>query len=215
VTVTGAGRRYVSRSIALPLTLRKEDRGDIVFVLIDPEANREWCLNLCLLREGLIESLTIIGDSAAYRLGISLEPALSSRQGKVQCRPGGADVSISITELDYWLHFFLKYHRHGVGDINHIDVETPRASPTPAGVLTWCCRYPMPFRPFRKMKHDGGLVSPVCYRYGCNLGDVESMNGTFLGFGVVGGTPVSCDVEYPRTHAIEDFSTRQSDNCIF
>jgi hypothetical protein len=129
VTVTGAGRRYVSRSIALPLTLRKEDPDDIVFVLIDPEVNREWCLNLCLLREGLIESLTIIGDSAAYRLGISLEPALSSRQGKVQCRPGGADVLISITELDYWLHFFLKYHRDGVGDINHIDVEIPPREP--------------------------------------------------------------------------------------
>lgn len=86
-------------------------------------------MNLCLLREGLIESLTIIDGSEAYSLRISLDPSLNAQRATVEFRRDGADVLISTTELDYWRHFSLKYHRDGVGEVNHIDVEVPSRDP--------------------------------------------------------------------------------------
>jgi hypothetical protein len=147
----------MSRSIELPLTVRKEDPDVSVFVLIDPEANREWCLGLCLLKEGLIESLTILGERGEYGLKISLDSSLTSRRGKVRFRRDEVDVSISTTELDYWVRFFLKYYRDGVGDVNHIDVEIPSRDPDSTRRLGLVLQIPDAVAPISEEEARGRL----------------------------------------------------------
>src|SRR5215203_222992 len=48
----------MNKLIRLPLSWRREDTTNFLFIRIGSETNKEWCLNLCLLREGLIDSLT-------------------------------------------------------------------------------------------------------------------------------------------------------------
>ena len=122
----------MNRLIRLPLSWRREDTPDSLFIRIGSETNKEWCLNLCLLREGLIDSLTIIDEEGSYKLRVLLDPSLARRSAVERSQSRGADAFLSRTELDYWATFFLKYYRDGVGEVNHLDVEAYPRNPNTA-----------------------------------------------------------------------------------
>jgi hypothetical protein len=46
-----------------------------------------------------------------------------ARRATCDFRRDGAHMMISTVELEAWIHFFLKYHRDGVGEVDHIDVD--------------------------------------------------------------------------------------------
>jgi hypothetical protein len=125
----------MNRLIRLLLTWRGENAADSLFIYISSETNKEWCLDLCLLRESLIDSLTIIDEDGSYRLRVSLDPSLAHRSTVSRSDSRGADVFLSRTELDYWANFFLKYYRDGIGEVDHLDLEAyPRTPDTTRGL---------------------------------------------------------------------------------
>jgi hypothetical protein len=100
--------------------------GQIVLrVLVGPGAVRDWCLGLCLLSNGLIEKWSVIGKNEAP--GIDLRIAgKKGTQGLIRVRfESGAPTECEITrgDLEYLMHFFLKYYRDGIADVDHIDFD--------------------------------------------------------------------------------------------
>lgn len=81
----------------------------------------EWCLNLCLLKEDLVDTLVfLIGKQ---KLKIEVENIQDSRRANVFLAPSQVHVKVDPVELEGWVDFFLKYYRDGVAQVDHIDVE--------------------------------------------------------------------------------------------
>lgn len=81
----------------------------------------DWCLNLCLLKENLIQELIVIGNKKlTFKIGqfSEFEPA-----AKVSVKHQTIDIIVQQRELEYWTVFFLKYFRDDVAEVDHLDVE--------------------------------------------------------------------------------------------
>ena len=90
-----------------------------------PEDIPDWCLSLCLLEKGLIDSLIVVdndGANGVFQLRVTLSPKLIGR-GYVEWLVEGAHLLTDGVQLEVLLHFFLRYYRDGVADVSQIDVE--------------------------------------------------------------------------------------------
>jgi hypothetical protein len=88
------------------------------------EAVQDWCLGLCLLTEGLIETLSIRGERP--KMGVEIRLTANQEIGGAALISFKSDISqIELTRanLSYVQHFFLKYYCNGVPDVDHIDLE--------------------------------------------------------------------------------------------
>ncbi len=84
----------------------------------------EWCLNLCLLFQGLIQSFVVVDDKNSFKLEISKNPnILPSQRGIVKWNIDKIELQLTSTELEVWLHYFLKYHRDDMAEVDHLDLN--------------------------------------------------------------------------------------------
>jgi hypothetical protein len=111
-------------TLAVRIELVKYTGQTVLDIHVCKAALPDWCLGLCLLKEGLVDSLVV-----AENLGekeIEIEVVRNSRERikpEVDARPKGFHVLANIADVDYWLHFFLKYYRDGVAEAKHLDLE--------------------------------------------------------------------------------------------
>lgn len=118
------------------ITRRRFEREDSVVVTFDDRVITEWCLNLFLLREGLLERISLAGqDEVAVEV---LNGRQVAKQERAQARwtRNCLELHVSPTELQYWIRFFGKYYLEGVADVDHIDVETQPAKGSRSTSLT-------------------------------------------------------------------------------
>jgi hypothetical protein len=131
----------MNKALRLNIEARTDDFPSqrVVRLVIHDESVGEWTLGLCLLREQLVESLTIMSPLAALKLELQRLEQTNGRLRAVAGQTGDVlRMQVSDTELDYWLRFFLTYLRDGYGAVDHLDVETSeldKSAPPPTVVL--------------------------------------------------------------------------------
>ena len=82
---------------------------------------RDWCLCLQLLQEHLVEAFTFRRNSSSQDVEFMCGTVSGCRLTREH---GRAAVSLSTRDLDFIRHFFLRYYRDGVAEVDHIDIET-------------------------------------------------------------------------------------------
>lgn len=113
----------MNRVLKLPLGLTVERMSYQLVITIDLKdvSIAEWCLNLCLLKFELVDTLVFL--LGKRKLKIEVGAIAESRSANVSLAPNEVHIRVSPTELDCWLDFFLKYYRDGFAQVRHIDVE--------------------------------------------------------------------------------------------
>lgn len=83
-----------------------------------------WCLGLTLLRHHMIEKYIVAEPNDRSRLSVAWDPQLpvSSRAMGVLSE-SRSEATLTTTELDHWLGFFLELYRDGVASVTHIDLD--------------------------------------------------------------------------------------------
>lgn len=113
----------MKRMVELPIAL--DDRRisyqraitiDLAAVPID-----HWCLNLCLLKEGLVDAITFAGKG---RLKIEVDQTIERfPRARARSESGLVHLFVHPEEIESWVSFFLKAYRDGMAEVSHIDVE--------------------------------------------------------------------------------------------
>ena len=121
----------MKRTIQLPISIKESSATEItVSVLVDQESLVPWCMELILLEKGVIEFFAVADQSYNFRLKIRLDHEIHrSRRGDFVKSAKGIDLSITPTELELWLDFFLKYYCNKVADVDHLDLEVQSSTP--------------------------------------------------------------------------------------
>jgi hypothetical protein len=91
-------------------------------IIVSPAALKDWCLCLDLLEESMISELVVPYLSISNRIEIAKQYAIDS--SSYQGNP--LRVLLSERDLNYMRHFFMRYYRDGVADVDHIDIETDK-----------------------------------------------------------------------------------------
>lgn len=83
----------------------------------------QFCIDLSLLWHGLVTRL-VLESVEGRRLVIGIDEKFGASVRAVGVwSPPSVRLTMSRTELEYWLVFALKYCRDGMGDVDHIDLE--------------------------------------------------------------------------------------------
>ena len=68
----------------------------------------EWCLELCLLSESLVEA-SVLSDGG-FTISITLDEQLHPHaRGRAVWLDDALGLALTRNELGYWMHFFLRY----------------------------------------------------------------------------------------------------------
>ena len=85
---------------------------------------QEWCLGIILLKLHLIQTLIISNEHKQKCLEIQIfEAPERSSKSKVILNSTSYWISISQTQVEYILSFFLKYYRDGIAEVDHVDLD--------------------------------------------------------------------------------------------
>lgn len=109
-------------------------RGPDQRVIVDfsDSSIEDWCIELALLRYGLCSSLCVRSSStnASFSVRIDIGPQVEvSKRALAVWQGNQLKLTLTETELDCWLMFFLGYVRDGFAAVDHIDVEAlPKAA---------------------------------------------------------------------------------------
>lgn len=92
----------------------------VVEVRLLPSAVQDFTLGLCLLKEELIEGLVIAGRS-----GVEFKVVRLNESSVCFATVASDIVLVELTgnSLDFLQHFFLKYYRDGIAEVDHVDLE--------------------------------------------------------------------------------------------
>ena len=116
----------MNKNLRLPIDIElRRHAGQSVLVLsFRREALRDWCLGLCLLKEGLIETLTVAEErgGAAVKIRVLDKPKVPGR-ANVNFRSDMSQLEVPRTSLEYIQAFFLRYYRDEVSEVDHVDLE--------------------------------------------------------------------------------------------
>jgi hypothetical protein len=111
-------------SLALRLKLVRHPGQTVLNIEFEKEALADWCLGLCLLKEGLIPILLVQERTAKGKLEIQLTGQTEHRTRTLASFESNVSrVRMTPDDLDYLLHFFLKYFRDGVAEVDHLDLD--------------------------------------------------------------------------------------------
>jgi hypothetical protein len=113
----------MNRRVELPIALddKKVAYQRVITIDLGAVSIGEWCLNLCLLKEGLVDAVTFAGKG---RLRIEVDHTIErARRARARSESGQVELFVHPEELDFWVSFFLKAYRDGMAEVGHIDVE--------------------------------------------------------------------------------------------
>jgi hypothetical protein len=90
-------------------------------LFVSTSALREWCLCVQLLQDRLVDSCVFRNAATFAKLNLR-----HGQQSSFQFadRNNVLTVCCSPNDLDVIRHFFLKYFRDGLADVDHLDIET-------------------------------------------------------------------------------------------
>lgn len=127
----------MKKNIKLPLHIKLVDHSDqiVLNVQFENKAISDWSLALCLLKEGLISALLVSDEDAKHKLEIEIiKPAINRVKAHAIFESAITRLKITANDLDYLLHFFLKYYRDDLAEVDHIDLEVLTASGKDASI---------------------------------------------------------------------------------
>jgi hypothetical protein len=87
-----------------------------------PGAMRDWSLGLVLLKEQLVDALLVTESPGRSSLELCRSGQTRDR-AKAVFAGSATRLALSNTELDHLVHFFLKYFRDGIAEVDHVDVQ--------------------------------------------------------------------------------------------
>lgn len=110
--------------LPMDIELTRYPGQTVLTVLFDPEALRDWCLGLCLLKESLAEALIVSEERGEKKFELRMMET-SNIKTRIQAKFANGMMQLKITpgDLDYLLHFFLRYYRDGVAEVDHVDLQ--------------------------------------------------------------------------------------------
>jgi hypothetical protein len=116
----------MTKTLLLPLRLKlvRHQGQTVLNIEFESKALVDWCLALSLLKEGLISALKVREETGRSKLEIRVSDEAKERvRPRASFGPETTRLEIPTADLDYLLHFFLKYHRDGVAEVDHLDLE--------------------------------------------------------------------------------------------
>lgn len=117
--------------IPASITVTRYSSQVVVSVFVLKESVGDWCLGLCLLVEGLIEMLTVRGESGDQSIKLSvLSKEGRGANARISLTPYASLVELTPGGIKYLQYFFLRYYRDEFAEVDHIDLE---ASDTVSG----------------------------------------------------------------------------------
>ncbi|MCC6745759.1 MAG: hypothetical protein IT175_18000 [Acidobacteria bacterium] len=127
----------MKKRLALPLRSRltRHQGQTVLRIELEREAVAEWCLGLCLLKEGLISILLV--QEVAARGMLEVQLGTQRTRSLASLDPSASKVSLTQNDLDYIQHFFLKYFRDGVADVDHIDLDVVSDTDSQQSTITF------------------------------------------------------------------------------
>lgn len=104
-------------------TVEEIQGENVVRIRLADGSIASWTLGLCMLKESVVDTLSVHSEDRSMRL--QLERAVRESTGtiRVENGPSTVTVSLSTTELERWVYFFLSYLRDGYGAVDHMDVD--------------------------------------------------------------------------------------------
>ena len=97
----------------------------------------DFCLGLCLIKEGLASLVVVHDKSESVKLSLQIiRQASQQRRTSMKVKGQVVDVSMSANDMDCILHFFLKYIRDGKAEVDHLDIEIQSDDNYPDPTLT-------------------------------------------------------------------------------
>jgi hypothetical protein len=116
----------MTKTISIPfhLELTRYPGQSVLKIELINKALLDWCLGLCLLKEDLINVLHVRNENS--RLKSAFKVSMEAKQEVQSHATFGAEqtrIVLTRSDLDYVIHFFLKYYRDGLAEVDHIDLE--------------------------------------------------------------------------------------------
>ena len=87
---------------------------------------RDFCLCLCLLGENLVSEVLL---RLPNQLGICLEQKPAYKENRLVRNRSFTTLQLTQIELERLVHFFLRYYRDGVAEVDHLDIEANENTP--------------------------------------------------------------------------------------
>ncbi len=100
-------------------TLVVPNNNDYLTLYVTSDQVVMWCLGLCALQKGVINSIQLLGPSQRA-LGIILN---SSDERNNFSAKDYRKIYISRQSLDYWIGFILRYAYNNIAEVDHIDID--------------------------------------------------------------------------------------------
>jgi len=116
----------MKKTLPLPFRLKlvRHPGQTVLNIELETKDILDWCLALCLLKENLIDALLVQGENTRAKLEIQVSGVTKGRvRSRASFDSETTRLDITMTDLDYLLHFFLKYYRDGVAEVDHLDLE--------------------------------------------------------------------------------------------
>jgi hypothetical protein len=115
----------MNKHLQLPVDIeRVQHSGQTVLRLsLQRKGLCDWCVGLSLLKEGLIETLTVTEQRGRGTKVQFLKESKVNRAVRVSFHAGRSQVVMTDNSIDYVQHFFLKYYRDGLAEVDHIDLQ--------------------------------------------------------------------------------------------
>jgi len=108
--------------LSTPWEAERIDGHDIIQIRCVLADVGKLVLALCMLREGLVESLVIPGPRN-QKLEM-LQKRVPDASAIVQRSGDKTEIRLPLVSVDMVIHFYLIYHRDGFADVSHVDLET-------------------------------------------------------------------------------------------
>jgi hypothetical protein len=119
---------------------------------------KDWCLDLCLLEKGLIDSIVVRNERGDVSLMVRRDSRISAAAvGRVSWHGQSAALALSGEQLETWLHFYLTYYRDGIGEVDHLDVEVDGENGSPGLDLVLTVPNATPPQPGAELRTRLGL----------------------------------------------------------
>ena len=81
----------------------------------------DWCLSLQLLQDRLVEGFVFRQNRSLQKIEFRVN---STERTSIKVDEARVEVGFSLGDLDFLRHFFLRYYRDDVADVDHVDLET-------------------------------------------------------------------------------------------
>lgn|SRR5574341_94789 len=113
----------MKKHLLIPVRMKRSTLPDWDSLVIEfsDESISDLCAGLFLLKEGLITSLSVSEKSGNGKLNI--RTLTDNDQSQVTWEANTAQIKLNENDFEYCSHFFLKYYRDGIAEVDHIDIE--------------------------------------------------------------------------------------------